>query len=272
MWASMLLLAATAALPNQSAGLQIGNIRVTTGPFGSVRKDQVPELQYGDIFFAYYDVDNLVVNELGEAEYTITMEISNSKGSVIFTDGPRDGKAVLSLGGNKMPAMTHSSIGKEQEPGEYTIKVTITDRGNKNKNNSAEMTRKFKVKKAEFGIVQPGLKFVGQNDILNAPPMAMVGQTLVASCFVGNFGRDKNDDPDLEITITVTDDAGKATTSKPSTQKINKNIPKAQDFINIMYPVDCNRAGKYTIEIAANDKLNKKSDKVTFPITVQELK
>jgi hypothetical protein len=269
MWASTLLLVAATALPNQPAGLQIKNVRVTTGPFGATRDKEVPELQYGDIFYVYYDIENLEVDNQGQAQYTISMEVSNGKGSVIYSDGPRDGTANLTLGGGKMPAFTTTTVGKE-DPGEYTVKVTIVDRGNKK---TVDLTRKFKIKKPEFGIVQPSLKFYTKSgrETIDAPALCVVGQTPVATAFVGSFARDKDDNPDLEITFNVVDLATKnSITEKPAVQTIKKGIPKDQDFIQILYPVELNRTGKFKIEMVATDKISKKKDTFTFPITVEE--
>ncbi len=269
MWTSLVLLGALASLPSQSGGPKINNVRFTTGPFGSVVKDKTPELQTGDMCYVYYDVDNLTVDEFGKAIYTITMEITNGKGSQIFSDGPKDGEAYLSLGGTTMPAYARSLITKDQDPGEYTVKVTITDRANKA---STDMTRKFKIKKSEFGIVQPGLKLAGEQGIVDTPPSFAVGQTPIVHGYVGNFGRDKkNNQPDLEITFSVLE-KDKPTTKKPAVQVINDKVDPKQDFLELSYPVDCNRAGSFVIVMTATDKVSGKTDKKEFPITVQELK
>jgi hypothetical protein len=271
MWTSLVLLGALAALPTQSGGLQISNVRFTMGPFGATIKSQVPELQTGDMFYVYYDVENLTVDELGTAKYTITMEITNSKGSAIFSDGPKDGEATLSLGGTRMPAFARALITKDQDPGEYTVKVTITDRNAKEKTKATtDMSRKFKIKKPEFGIVQPSLKLAGDQSVVDTPPFFAVGQTPLVHCYVGSFAR-KNDQPDLEISFVVLEN-DKPTTSKPAVQVIDKKVDPKQDFVEIWFPVDANRAGSFVIEMTAKDRIANKSEKIRFPITVQELK
>jgi hypothetical protein len=276
MWASLVLLAATASVPNQTGDLQISNVRVTTGPFGTVRANEMPELLPGDIFYVNYDVENLVMDDNGGVKYTMTFELANSKGSVIYKDGPKDGVATLSLGGGRMPAFAHSEIGKETEAGEYSLKITITDRGAKDKDKATkEITKKFKVKKLEFGIVRPVLTYVGQREVFLAPPVCVVGQTLVANCVIASPARSKEKDkqPDVEITVNIIDDATKKpTTAKPAVQVFNKDIDEKQDYIDISYPVDLNRAGKFTIELIAKDRISGKSETVKFPVTVQEIK
>jgi hypothetical protein len=272
MWASVLLFSVLGSLPNQASSLQLNNVRVTTGPFGSTRADGTPDMLPGDVFYVNYDIENLAMDATtGQVQYSMTFELTNAAGKSIFKDGPRDGKATLSLGGGRMPAFAHSEIGKDTEPGDYTLKISVTDLGNKAKPTQS-IEKKFKVKKPEFGIVRPHLTFVGNKEAFLVAPIGAVGQTLVANCVLANVGKDPTTkQPNVEVAIHILDGAGKETI-KPAAQTFDKGVPADQDWIDISFPVDLNRPGKFTIEVEATDKVSKKKDKVSFPITVYELK
>jgi hypothetical protein len=105
---------------------------------------------------------------------------------------------------------------------------------------------------------------------VDTPPFFAVGQTPLVHCYIGSFGR-KNDQPDLEISFVILEN-GKPTTTDPFKQVIDKKLDPKQDFVEIWFPVDANRAGSFVIKMTAKDRIANKSSDVEFPITVQELK
>jgi hypothetical protein len=86
------------------------------------------------------------------------------------------------------------------------------------------------------------------------------------------FGRDAKDQPNLTATLRVLDDAGKPTTGKPLVGEVKADIPKAVKVLPMQFALHLNRAGKYTVEVKADDKLTGKSATLSFPIQVSKAK
>jgi hypothetical protein len=86
------------------------------------------------------------------------------------------------------------------------------------------------------------------------------------------FDRDSKGNPNLVTTLRVLDEDGKATTPKPLSGEIKGDIPKDVKALPMQFALQLNRSGKFTVEVAATDKLSGKSAKLSFPLRVARLK
>jgi hypothetical protein len=168
-----------------------------------------------------------------------------------------------------MPCYTFAAIGNDTAPGEYTMKVTVTDRRSKQ---SASLTRKFEVLPKDFGLVRLHWAYMLQTPVA-APPLAVAGQTVVFNCEAVNFARDKDKgQPNFTYELVVLDEQGNPVLKKPITDELTMGAPKELTSIPIAMPLQLNRPGKFTVKITAQDRVAKKTATVSLPMQVVELK
>src|SRR5262249_13865129 len=152
------------------------------------------------MYFVTFDIENLSVKN-GKALYKMRMEFLNAKGKSEFTKDPEDLESTLSLGGSRMPGFASAEVGTETAPGEYTLKVEVTDRI---ANKSETLTRKFEVLPKAFGLVRLHMTFA--QGPVPAPPVAVVGQSFFINCAAVHFQRDKESkQPNVVVEMNILD-------------------------------------------------------------------
>jgi hypothetical protein len=270
MWATLAFVTALGLAPHQSGDLKLTNVRATYGLLGATRTDN--KILPGDIYFVAFDMENLDVTEDGRVLYSMGMELLNSKGKPEFTKEPQDVEARNDLGGRSMPGFAASEVGTETAPGEYTLKVTVTDRRSKKKDT---LERKFEVLPKDFGLVRAHLAYFAQAPV-PAPPSFVVGQAAVFNCAAVNFQRSKEKEKDMQpniaLELVIVDEQGSPTLKQPVKDEVTMNVPKNLTAIPISLPIQMNRPGKFTIKVTAQDKLGNKKSTVSIPIQVVEMK
>jgi hypothetical protein len=270
MWSTLALATALTLAPHAGGDLKLTNDRATYGYLGPTRTEN--KVLPGDIYYVAFDIENLDVGEDGKILYSMGMELLNSKGKPEFSQDPRDLEARNDLGGNRMPGFAAAEIGTDTAPGEYTIKVTVTDRKSKK---SDTLTRKFEVGPKEFGLVRTGLTYFSREPP-PAPPLGVTGQGILVNAQIVGFTRDKDkkDQPSIGIEMVIKDENGKPTLSKPITDEVTmipENLKNIQ-AIPISLPLQLNRSGKFTVHLRATDRLNKKTAEMSLPLQVLDLK
>jgi hypothetical protein len=264
MLASLTLAAALSLTPAQTGGLEFKHVRPTYAPLSHARKDS--KILPGEVFYVAFDITGLKVQDDGLIRYSMGMELLNAKGESQFKSKPQELQVVNSLGGNSLPAFARAVAGIDTPPGEYTMKVTVKDLLGKTEKT---LTHKFEILKPEFGFVRIGLMY---ENGLPAPPLAVAGQKMFLNFAPSHFTVDeKKGTADVDIELSILDEAGKPTLPKPSTGKITK-VPEK---FNGVYPqqtiLDLNRPGKFKLVIKATDKMAKKTIEHTIDITVVEI-
>lgn len=267
MWATLAMAAALSLAPEQTGKLQLTNARTTYGFLGAPRLDS--ELLPGDAYFVTFDIENLTVGEGGRVRYSMGMELKNSQGKVEYKKEPQELVAYNSLGGNKLPAFAVAEVGTETAPGEYTLTVTVID---VEKKAEEKLVRKFKVLDKGFGLVRLHCTYLQQP--VPAPPVGVIGQSLLVHCAMVGFKRDKAkmDQPDLLVEIIVLDETNKPTLKEPFKAHVTKDVDKDVVAIPLQLPLELNRAGKFTVVVKAVDNLDsKKTKELKFQLHVNEL-
>ncbi len=262
MWTTMVLLAALGGTPSQS-GLTLTHVRSTHGLLGPERKAE--SLSPGDVLYLCFDIEGIKVDDEGKVQYSMALELSDSRGKVLFKQLPKDLEVKTSLGGDSVPAYATLNVGLETAPGDYQLKITVKDRTS---GKEQRLSRNLKVRPKDFALVraQTSLDTEGQY------PAAVFacGQGVWVHCSAVGFervGADKQ--PNVAFEMRVLDDAGKPTFAKPVSSTIDKGIPAKELALPMGFPLSLNRAGKFTIEITALDQASGKKAKMSFPITVQ---
>jgi hypothetical protein len=268
MWTSLALVAALGSSFAQSGQLTISNVRPTYGVLGPQRPDDrvIP----GDMYFLAFDVDGFKVADDGKVSYTMAMEITDHEGKIVHGKDPRDLVTYNSLGTGRLQAYAHADVPLGQAAGEYTVKVTVTDRLT---NAAQSLTRKFEVLKKTFGLVRVAITS-DSDGRLAAPPMGVVGQSIYLNCHIVNFSRDpaKRNQPNVNLEMIIKDGDGNPTLAKPASGSYNRDIGDEIVALPMSFALVLNRSGKFTVDLVATDRITKQKATTSFPITVVEQK
>jgi hypothetical protein len=184
-----------------------------------------------------------------------------------FRQLPQNQQARNYLGGNVLPSVAQLQIPLETKPGEYTLRVTITDR---TANKSQTLDRKASVLPADFGLIHLHTSADREGKVPVAP-VGTVGQSLYIDFAVVGFQREAGKQPNIEVALRVLDDKGQPTTAKPLTGTADKDIPPDVKIIPLQFGLTLNRLGRFTVELSASDKVSGKVSRVSFPLSVVSL-
>jgi hypothetical protein len=263
MWATLTLLAATSLSPAQTGAIRFTNERATFGDLGPTRSDT--KFVAGDVFTLSFDIENLKTDESGKVKYSMAMELLDAKGTSKYKSDPVPREVTNSVGGNRLPATANAVLGTNTEPGEYTMKVVVTDNATKK---SETLTHKFTVIPEEFSLVRLSSSYDPDGRIA-APPFAVAGQSVWVNVFVGGFQRDTKKQPNITLEMQIIGEDKKPTLDKPQNTPIQV-VDESFSLIPTQTNLTLNRPGKFTVELKATDLISKKTAKITFPITVVE--
>lgn len=263
MWTTVAVLTALSLAPNQGGSLKLDNVRSTHGILGPARTSEnyVP----GDALTLNFDIDGITIDDKGKILYSIAYEVKNlDDKSTVVSQAPQKLETITAFGGKRAQGMVQLNIGTEQPPGNYSMKVTVTDRAS---GATQELTHKFTVVQPKLAIVR--LRTSSDRDGVSPVPALGEGQDVWFNFGVVGFGRDATTkQPSVQFEFNVLDDAGKPTMAKPYVTTFNKDVPEKNLAIPEHFPLSLTRAGKFTIEMTVTDQLTKKTDKLTIPLTV----
>lgn len=262
MMTALALLSALQLAPGQAGDLTLRDARLTHGILGMKRADA--RLLPGDSLVVGFDIEGMTTDASGKALYTISTEVSDAGGKVLFRQPPRDLEAVNALGGSRFPAYSQVDIGLQQPPGEYTLKVLVGDRTSRK---SATLTQKFTVLPADFGLVR--LSATGDAQGMVPAGLLGEGQTVWINGLLVGFGRDNaGKQPNVALELRVLDEKNQPTTPKPFGGAVGKDAPAGATSLPVQFLLPLNRTGKFTVEVKATDQVTGKSVTRSFPITV----
>jgi hypothetical protein len=217
----------------------------------------------GDIAHFSFEIKNLKADAVGRVSYSIAIVIADEKGKVFFEQKPYNSFAQTYFGGDSLPAAARVEVPLDTKPSVMNWKITVTDRTT---SKSTTLAGKGKVLPANFGLVQLGT-FADVEGKVSTPPVGVVGSQLYVGFGVVGFGR-KEKQPDIKVNLSILDENGKATTLKPLTGQVNADIPADVPIVPMHFGLTLDRAGRFTIEISAEDQTSGKTSKVTFPVRV----
>jgi hypothetical protein len=218
----------------------------------------------GDTLFLAFDIKGVTVDKENKVQYSTTIEVCDAKGKTCYKQPSQEQTVVNVLGGNSFPAVARVDLGLDQAPGEYTLNVTVTDRASKQ---SKTLSQKFSVLPKGFGVV--ALTTSSDADAHLPVGLMCVGESVWVNAAVVGFERDKSTgQPHVDLELRILDEQGKPTVAKPFTGTINKDVHAKAPALPLQFHLYLNRAGKFTIEGKATDKVSGKTSRVSFPITV----
>jgi hypothetical protein len=270
MWPTLPLLAALTLAPAQApkqppaaGGLTLTNVRNTYGELGGTRAEG-PFLP-GDVLFVGFDIEGIAIDAAGRAKYTMAMEVVDKDGKSIFKQDPAEKSDFVPLGGTKLPARAFVTVGLEQAPGPYTLKVTVTDQATKA---TKVLDRKFEVKPREFGLVAVYTSVDPQGQF-PAPTTGVIGQSVFVQFGVVGFARDtKTKQPNVVIEMVPVDEQGKPTMQQPNVYTQDAGIDPKELGFSVRFLLPMTRTGKFTVKLKATDKVSGKTATFDLPIAV----
>lgn len=245
-------------LPASTHALELTNIRATHGALGQVRSDN--KYLPGDYLFISFDINNLQVEaKTGKVKYQTSMEILDSEKKQAF-QSKAPAKEVLLVGGGTVPTFAYASLGVDQKPGKYAIKVSVTDELAKT---SKDFSYDFEIVAEDFGFVQ-----------IFTPAVTFSGQDFTINFALAGMDRNKDQLPEVEITMQMLDSAGRKLWPKAVTFNTKVlHAPPATDLtrlevVPISIPIFLNQPGVFAVSIEAEDQLSKKKKVLRLPVRV----
>jgi hypothetical protein len=265
MFSALAFLAALGAAPGQADQLALSDVRITAGIHGPTR--QRTKFLPGDSLFLSFEIDGITIDEAGKVRYSTSTEITDSNGKVVFRGPARDLEALAMLGGAKLPAYAQVDVGLDQPPGEYAVKVTVTDLATKK---SQALTQKFGVLERGFGMIRPTLTCDPEGQV--PAGIFVPGQSLWLNFVVVGFGRDDKKQPHVTFEMRILDGEGRPTVARPFTGKIQEGVPASATALPAQFLLALNRAGQFTAELKVTDQVTGKKIEGAYPFTVQRRK
>jgi hypothetical protein len=236
---------------------------MTIGELGAARS--TAKLLPGDVLFIGYDITGLTIEADGSAKYMMAMEVLDGAGKAIFKQDPRELNDFVPLRGNVIPARAFITIGLDQDPGNYTCRITVTDPKTKAKDT---LETKFEVSKRDFGIVAVYLSY-DERGAVSAPTTGVAGQTVFIQFSVASFQRDaKTKQPNVEFEFQILDDKGAPTLASPRKHIQDSGVEEKEGAFAMRFPVFMNRPGKFTVKLTAVDKVGNKKSVYDLPLTI----
>ena len=266
MWATLTALAALGPAAGQAGELTLTNVRSAHGVLGPARAGD--RLLPGDSYVLSFDIEGISADASGRVRYAMGTEVSNSAGRALFRQDARDLEATASLGGNRVPAFARVDIGLDQPPGDYTLRVTVTDRAT---GRTGALTRTVTVLPRGFGLVR--LALTSDPDAQFPAPAPGAGQLLWVNFGIVGFARDRaSAQPHVTFQALVRDEGGKPTLARPLTGTGSRDVPEKALSLPIHFPLSLNRPGTFTLELAATDEVGKKTAKLSTPLVVRPVR
>lgn len=262
MWRFAALFGLWLALPAASFAqtLDLKNVRLSFGPQGATRTEN--KFLPGDYLFMTYDIEGLKFDDkTGKSNYKTTLEVWDSNKKKIFQkDTPNE--VTAQLGGTRMPGDLHVITGREQPPGKYIVRLIVVDM----------LTKNFKHFDYTYELLPKGFGIVG----VAAPAVGFPGQQYLAVFHLADMGLDAKKQPNVEITMKILDKTGTAPVARPIYLSFPNDLPADADlqkanFVPVNFPIYLNRAGQFTIEVDAVDKVANKTAKLRYPLHVVDI-
>lgn len=250
----------------QDNALELTNPRTTYGYLGAPRPKE--GMLPGDKAHFTFEIKNLKLDEAGKASYSIAIEIRDADGKLFFEQRPYNSVARNFFGGATMPCSAHVEVPHDAKPGIVDWKVTVKDRSTKQ---SAVITGKGKILPADFGIIRVGL-FADADTRVPMSAVGVVGDSAYLQFSAVGFARDKDKkQPNVHVSMRILDEQGKPTMREPITGKIDADVAADASHLPMLFGITLNRAGRFTVEVTAEDRIAGKTSRISYGLRVLPL-
>jgi hypothetical protein len=263
MFPSIVLVAALAVTPGQATKeVKYDNVKSLYGFHGPLRTSQ--KFLPGDQLYVAFDMVGLTIGKDGNCTYTMAMDVTDTAGKSWQKVDARETMDYAPLGGNVLPGRAYVVMGVDMPPGDYTMKLTTTDKATGTK---GTLSYKFEVLKKDLGIIGVYASHdpEGRN---HAHTTGFAGTGLWLQFGVTGFARDsaKKNQPSLKIELTYLDEDGKPTT-EPMTEEFNA-LGEEVPILSIRKNLPLSRVGKFKAKLTVTDNVAKKTASFELPVNV----
>jgi hypothetical protein len=86
---------------------------------------------------------------------------------------------------------------------------------------------------------------------------------------VVGFERNAKGQPDVALELSVLDEKGAPTLTKPFVGEFKDNVPSGARFLPAQFLIPLNRPGTFTVQLKVNDGTAKKTSTLSFPLLVE---
>lgn len=244
------------------AKLEIADVRACYGPRGPERKslEAVP----GDQVHFMFTARGVQTDADGKCDASFHVEVRNPAGAVSSQKSPS--RDILALGGGTLTGYSSVNLGLQAAPGDYTVKVTLTDNLSKE---SAFFERTVTCKKPEFAITQLAF-FLDKEAKVPGSAVTVVGQPLHLRLMAVGFDRTQ---PKLKIVMLIhtLDKEGKELMPKPlkvEAASEDPNVIAKAPVVTFNAFLAPNRAGEFALRITLIDDVSERKTELTVPLKV----
>jgi hypothetical protein len=266
MWITITFAAALSLVAGQAGDLSLDNIRTTYGIRGPTRPDN--KILPGDALAISFDIAGVKRTAENKVLYKIGMEVADSQGKVLFRQNARDLEAALPADSKSLPACATLQVGTAQPPGEYTVKVMVTDRTS---GATGEFSRSYTLLPKGFGIVRVTTTRDAEGQL--PVPVLQVGKSVwINFSAVGQARNGEHGQPHVAVAMQVRDQEGRPLLTQAPSGEVKKDVPEKALTIPFEFELELNRPGTFTIELTATDKIGGGNATVAFPVTVVKAK
>jgi hypothetical protein len=238
------------------------NVRTTHSALGPVRADD--KILPGDQVVLSFDIANPTADHDGKVRYSIEMEVTDSRGTVLFKQEPREMEATAPSGSHQLPACAVLDVGTEQPAGDYTVKLIVKDRTS---GAQAEITRTYHLLPKGFGLVR--YSTTAGPDAKSAVAALRPRKSGWINFSIVGFTRDTAGQPDVELQMRILSADGQPVL-KGAGGEVKKDVPERAKAIHEQFEVVLPQPGTFTVELTATDKLSGTKASLTAPLTVSE--
>jgi hypothetical protein len=250
----------------QDNALELVNPRTTYGYFGAPRPKE--GMLPGDAAHFTFEIKNLKLDDAGKASYSIAIEIRDADGKLFFEQKPYNSVARNFFGGATLPCSAQIDLPHDAKPGVVDWKVTVKDRTT---NKSAVLEGKGKILPPDFGIIRVGL-FADADTRASMSAVGVVGDSAYLQFSATGFARDKDKkQPNVHVSMRILDEQGKPTMAKPVTGKIDADVAPEAHHVPMLCGITLNRAGRFTVEVTAEDRITGKTSRIAYGLRVLPL-
>jgi hypothetical protein len=252
-----------ALLGGGQAAPEISDPHLTYGHLGAPRP-KGEGIMPGDIAYLSFAIKNLKTDDAGKIKYSIAIVITDDKGKVIFEQKPVKAFAQHFFGGGSVPAAAQIAVPLETKPGPVHWKITVKD-GTTDK--STELKGTGKVLPLDFGLVHVGT-YADVEEHVPVPPIGVVGSNIYLGFGVLGYGRGKDKQPDINVTLRILDDKGKPTFAKALTGRVHQELAPDVHVVPLQFALTLDRVGRYTLELSAKCEVCGKTSTVSIPVRI----
>ena len=245
--------------------VEISNVRPTYGLLGPAREDA--RYLPGDVVFLSLDIGGLRPDKAGLFRFRVTMVAMDGADQTLFSNA-QELPAVGTVMGGRVRHSVQLATDREQKPGNYRIKITVTDLQGTGKAETT-FTQEFQLLTPVLGLVRfnASLDKFGQVPV---PPVGVVGQMLSLHTTALGFKPDRKTGLGaIAVEFQLLDASDRPVNAKPLSSEF-KELSADTLFVPLRFDLLLQRPGMFKLVFRLTDTVEKKTSTLTVPLQVVE--